>query len=99
MDQDQLIRIDTFCIHHHIDETFIHSLQNSGLIEVIRVEGSEFLSADELNELEKLARLHYEMDINIEGVETICHLLKKLDDMQKDIRLLRNRLSLYEPPV
>ena len=36
------------------------------------------------------------MDINLEGIETIHHLLQQLKTMQKEMKELRNRLSLYE---
>ena len=97
MEQEQLIRIETFCVHHQVDHSFIHSLGDSGVIKVINIEGTEFIDSNHLNELEKLARLHYEMDINVEGVEAISYLLNRLQEMHHDLLLLRNRLSQYEP--
>ncbi|MEI9957827.1 MAG: chaperone modulator CbpM [Ferruginibacter sp.] len=36
------------------------------------------------------------MDINVEGIEAISHLLQKVNDMQQKIMQLNNRLKLYE---
>lgn len=60
------------------------------------IEEKLFVPASQLNNLEKLVRLYYEMDINLEGIETITYLLKRMNDMQQQITLLTNRLRLYE---
>jgi hypothetical protein len=45
--------------------------------------------------LEKCIHL-YELDINLEGIETIRYLLNRLTDMQEKMLELKNRLALYE---
>ena len=55
-----------------------------------------FIPASQLTTLEKLVRLYYEMDINLEGIEAITFLLQKVEDMQHEITGLKNRLRLYE---
>ena len=46
--------------------------------------------------LEKFIRLYYELDINLEGIETITHLLQRINSLQDEIIILKNRLRLYE---
>jgi len=91
-----LIAANEFCIYHNIEPSFIYSLQQSGLIEITVVEEKPFVDERELPQLEKLVRLHREMDINLEGIETITHLLQRMNDMQRQIVALKNRLSIYE---
>ncbi len=50
----------------------------------------------QLPQLEKMVRLYYEMDINMEGIETINHLLNRMNEMQQEIVKLQNRLGVYE---
>ena len=97
MQTDEMIAADEFCMHHRVELSFIHSLKESGLIEVSVVEEKVFVPVSQLQQLEKLVRLYYEMDINLEGIETITYLLERMHDMQQQIRQLNNRLSLYEP--
>ena len=52
--------------------------------------------AYKLSEIEKLVRLHYDLDINLEGIEAITYLLNRVKNMQAEIILLKNRLSIYE---
>ena len=96
MQTEEMITVKEFCVHHNIDITFIHALKNSGLIELIVVEDKLVITQSQLAHLEKLVRLFYEMDINLEGIETITYLLSRMNDMQQQIMQLNNRLSMYE---
>ena len=96
MPTTDMIAANEFCIYHNIELSFIFSLQHSGLIAVVVEADNTFIPASELPRLEKLVRLYYEMDINIEGIETITYLLQRLNDLQKDVKVLKNRLEIYE---
>jgi flagellar hook-associated protein FlgK len=62
------------------------------LIRVTAVEQHTYIPAEELQKLEKFVRLHYDLDINLEGIETINHLLEKIDEMNKQILQLKNKV-------
>jgi len=96
METEYLIAIDEFCASHNIEVSFVSSLQQSGLIEITTIKEAGFIEATQLRELEKYVRLYYELDINLEGIETINYLLQNINTMQDEIRRLRNRLRLYE---
>ena len=96
METAEWIPADEFCIHHNIELSFIYSLKESGLVEISSREEKIFVPADQLDHLEKLVRLYYEMDINLEGIETITYLLQRMNEMQQQIVQLNNRLSRYE---
>ncbi|MBA2250376.1 MAG: chaperone modulator CbpM [Chitinophagaceae bacterium] len=93
---ENLIPADDFCTYYKVEYSFINSLEEYGLIELIRTEKTKFIDINKLHDLEKLVRLHYDLDINLEGIEAITHLLQRVEDMQQEIILLRNKLSLYE---
>lgn len=96
MQTNELIAANEFCIYHNIEMSFIFSLQHSGLIAIVKEEENVFIPANELPQLEKLVRLYHEMDINLEGIETITYLLQKLQHMQQEMKLLKARLEMYE---
>src|SRR5664280_1814607 len=96
METELLIALDEFCTVHNIEISFIYSLQESGLIEIIKIRDANFIEADHLHQLEKFVRLYYELDINLEGIETINYLLHRINSMQDEITTLRNRLRIYE---
>lgn len=93
MAPEEFISAEDFCMYHNIEYSFIDSLENSGLISVTLVEHSTYIHADDMQKLEKFVRLHYDLDINVEGIETINHLLEKMEEMQKEILQLRNKTS------
>lgn len=96
MQTDYLISIDEFCNNHQIEISFINELQHNGLIEVTTINETGFIYLEQLQQLEKIVRLHYELDINMEGIETINYLLQRISSLQDDIIFLRNKLRLYE---
>jgi len=96
MTMENLIAASSFCSQHNIEMTFIHSLQDYGLIEATTTPEDVYLQVDQLQEVERLMRLHYDLNINLEGVDAITQLLKRIDKMQQEIMQLRNRLRLYE---
>lgn len=96
MQTEYLVAVDEFCASHNIEISFISSLQQNGLIEITTIEQTGFIDAGQLPQVEKFIRFYYELDINIEGIETISHMLERIRSMQEEIIALRNRLRLYE---
>jgi pyridoxine 5'-phosphate synthase PdxJ len=96
MENEDLISAEDFSVHHNIEISFISSLHEYGLIETTTIEERRFIRANDLPQLEKFIHLHYDMDINIEGIEAINNLLERINNMQHELRQLRNKLFLYE---
>jgi len=96
MSTEYLIAVDEFCASHNIEISFVSSLQQTGLIEITTVEDTGYIDAEQLQQLEKYLRLYYELDINLEGIDTIKHLLLRINDLHDEITALKNRLRLYE---
>ena len=96
MQKENLIPVSEFCLNHNIEISFVRSLEETGLLEIITFEERLFVDSGQLLQLEKIARLYYELDINLEGIDTIIHLLQRIDSLQDEIVFLKNRLRLYE---
>ncbi len=91
-----LISTDEFCTHYKVEYSFINSLQKHGLIKIIIIDKTPFIDNDHLHQLEKLVRMHYDLEINLEGIEAITYLLERVSAMQNEIASLKNRIWLYE---
>jgi len=96
MQTEYLIALDEFCTNHNIEISFVSSLQQNGLIEIKTVKETVFIDAGQLQQLETFIRLYYELDINLEGIETISYLLERIKSLQEENIKLKNRLRLYE---
>ena len=96
MQTADLIATKEFCSSHNLEVSFIYTLQQYGLLEITTIEEITYLPAIQLQQAEKIARMYLELGINIEGIDAIKHLLQRVEHMQDEITLLKNRLSLYE---
>jgi plastocyanin domain-containing protein len=96
MANENLIPVEEFCTIHKIEFSFIHSLNEFGLIEIITVEETSYIQQEQISSLEKLMRPHYDLEINLEGIDAIAHLLKRVENMNEEMIALKNKLRLYE---
>lgn len=91
-----LIAVDEFCLIANVEASFVTDLEKSGLLELMVLQEIRYFEADQLQPLEKMVRFHYDWDINLEGLETIMHLLQQIDLLHSETVLLKNKLRLYE---
>ncbi|WP_428231577.1 chaperone modulator CbpM [Flavobacterium sp.] len=96
MNSKNLIQIKQFCLYHEIENTFITELHNYGLVEIIILEEDEYLQPEQLPAVEKMIRLHYDLKINLEGIDAIANLLNKIEVLQQSLTATQNKLRLYE---
>ncbi|SEO81227.1 MerR HTH family regulatory protein [Flavobacterium sp. CF108] len=96
MSNKNLIQIKQFCIYHEIENTFITELHNYGLVEIIVEENDEYLQPEQLPSIEKMIRMHYDLNINLEGIDAIYHLLNKIEVLQQHLTNTQNKLRIYE---
>jgi len=95
MQVENMIVLNEFCSSHDIDISFVQSLEDNGLIEIIIVDQAMCITAEELPRLERIVRLHDELDINLEGIDVINYLLQRIEEMRQEIITLKNQLSFY----
>jgi hypothetical protein len=96
MENQEFIAVEVFCSHHRISVSFIDQLHASGLLQVTNIEQKGFVSESEWQKLEQLVRMHYELDINLEGLEVVSHMLDRITSLQSEIVSLKNRLRRFE---
>ncbi|MDN3618287.1 MULTISPECIES: chaperone modulator CbpM [Polaribacter] len=96
METQNLISIQQFCTHYSIPAAFINELKEYELIEVIVENNDHYIKITQITEVEKMIRLHYDLNINLEGVDVISNLLNQVDSLKKEITDLQNKLKFYE---
>lgn len=92
MKSDEMIPLTVFCDIHEVEIAFVHSLGDYGLVEIISVEEAPFLPLHQLSTLEQLVRLHNDLQLNVESLDVVHHLLARIDELQRENTSLRNRL-------
>lgn len=92
----ELVIISEYIKYSGIEPQFIALLEENELIHIYELENERFLHHDELSEIEKYARLYYDLSINIEGIDVINHLLRRIDEMKQEMNTLHSRLRFME---
>ncbi|GAA4804763.1 chaperone modulator CbpM [Olivibacter ginsenosidimutans] len=94
--ESTLILIKEYCAQCHVEHTFVQSLQDEGLIDITVIADERYLPEEQLEDLEQFRRWYYDLHINIEGIDALRHLVRKVNHMQQEIKSLKNRLRLHE---
>lgn len=94
MEKNNLIPANEFCKFNGVEISFILWLDHAGLISAVQ-QDDLYIQEQELAKVERLMRLHYELEINYEGLETIDHLLENIQHLQEEVKNLQNKLSRF----
>jgi chaperone modulatory protein CbpM len=91
MEEEVKIPVKVICERYSIEPSFFVQLKDFSLIEFEEDGDNYFVSHDQLSELERFIRLHYELEINMQGIDVIRHLLARIDALEKKISTFNNR--------
>lgn len=76
--REELVKI------YNIEITFFDSLQHSGLLKTETEDEVTYLLYDELPAFERFATWHYDLEVNVPGIEIIHQLLSKMEALQME---------------
>jgi len=96
MKDTHLIPIADLCTHYRLELTFFEELNNYGLLEILRVEKTYCIHENRIADVEKMIRLHRELHLNFEGIDTVFNMLEKMEHLKTELVTVKNRLRLYE---
>jgi hypothetical protein len=75
--REELVKI------YNIEITFFDELVDYGLLNIQIENDIQYLMYEDLPDLEKFANWHYDLEINLPGLEVIHNMLKKLDALKR----------------
>lgn len=78
---------------YKIDADFLYSLEEAGLLFFETEEDVKYIFYDDLPRVERLSHWHYELDVNIPGLEVIEDLLQKMENLRTENRRLAQELA------
>ncbi len=96
METNNLILIETFCSNCDVEFSFIDSLNEYGIIDIVIFEDKKYVSNEQLKAIEQAINFYYELNINIEGIDVISNLLIQINELQQELITAKNKLSLFE---
>ena len=96
MNVKKYIRITDYCKGHALEESFLVSLHEIELIDIREVESERVIPKRDLRRLERLVRLHRDLEISPQGLLAVDHLLNRMEVLQEEVLELRRRLNRWE---
>lgn len=96
MKTDKLIQINRLCEHYHLEPSFFDEIEFYELIEIQSSSNGKFIHRKQLGTLEKIIRLHDELEINMQGIDVIFEMMSKIKKLKDELKETRSRLGLYE---
>ncbi len=96
MKKETYILIQQYCETTSVEPEFIDRLLDYGLIKHIERGNQPAIHETELPIIERMARLHYDLDINLEGLQVIAHMREKMLQMQDELKNLERKLKRFE---
>jgi hypothetical protein len=95
MNIDDFIPLQEICTHYEVEVSFVNELGNIGLIQINIFEEKLYIHQDQIRNIEKMIRLHHDLDVNIEGIDIVFNLLQKVADLQEELQLAKIRLKRF----
>ncbi|MDN3607841.1 chaperone modulator CbpM [Kaistella yonginensis] len=80
--REELVKI------YNVEITFFDSLEEAGLLHIETENNIKYLMFDELSNFEKFTTWHYDLEVNLAGLEVIHHLLHQIEKLQQEKRQL-----------
>lgn len=96
MNNSEYILVSHLCTHYAVEQSLLYDLQDNGLLEITTIKSEDFLHQDCISTFEKILRIRNELKVNIEQMDLIINLLDKIEVLQNELNLVKNRLMIYE---
>lgn len=96
MNTEEYITLNKLSGSYQVDVTFFSRLDELGLVEIHIIDQALCIHQDKINDLERMLRLHKDLEVNLEGIATIFDLLQKIEELQTELREVKNKLRFYE---
>src|SRR5690606_36519657 len=90
------ILVTHFCQHANVEENFIQNLNEYGLVLIEERNTESYIDENDISKIEKLFRLYKDLSINYEGLDVINQMLQRIQQMDRRMKLLQQKLNLYE---
>lgn len=75
---------------YKIEAQFFDELAEVGLLKIEEEQQECYVQYDYLGDLERFTNLHYDLGVNVAGLEVIQNLLKKMEDLRAELERLKH---------
>lgn len=90
------LTIIEYCRIYKVEPEFLYELEENGLVEFGTEKSIKYVLEETFTDLERFRVWHYELNVNIEGIDVIKNLLEKQAHLKSEVSELKRRLGFYE---
>jgi len=94
MDISNYISVNRLCNEYSLDVYFFEYLYNQGIIQLVVWENLEYIELEVLDKVEKLIRIHQDLEVPVNSLDVVINLLEKIETLQKEVNTIRNNSEL-----
>jgi chaperone modulatory protein CbpM len=87
----KLVLIEDVCRYYEVESEFINSLHDVGLLNIIVKKNTNYIFENQLVDLEKILRLHSDLEINAQGIDIVFNLQNTIAALQQALLVLSNK--------
>lgn len=95
MTANHFIRVTHVCNHCKVEPQFIQALHEFGHIQLMVDNNEQYIREEELKAVERYIYFHTELQINLEGIDAIAHLLHQIEELQEELVRTKNKPYLF----
>lgn len=96
MNETLFIPVSTLCARYELEVAFFNELGEAGLLHVETISCEPYIHQDSLRDLEKIIRIHRDLELEPGSIAVVFHLLEKIDELNAELEAVKSRLRLYE---
>jgi len=90
MNSEKLILLDNLCAHYNIEMAFFYNLSQMNRITIKTINKSLYVEENTLHEIEKMIRMHQELNVNTEGIDIVAKVRSTTPGIQAKINFITN---------
>ena len=79
MNIENLILLEKLSKHYDIEVTFFSNLEELGLIQITTIKSVGYIHHDQIQNVEKMIRMHHDLELNEQGIDVAYNLLEKIN--------------------
>lgn len=94
--EHKLIKFKDVCVHHKLDDVFITQIQEFEMVKIVLKNNIQYISTEEMPVIERVIRLHYDLNINMEGIEVIQQMRSRIENLQEMVHQLKQQIAIHQ---
>lgn len=87
--REELVKI------YNIEVSFFDDLEETGLLHIVKENNVKYLLYEELSSFERFTNWHYDLEVNLPGLEMLHQLLQKMETLKAENRRLMQSFSAF----